>query len=123
VPLDLKIENSVISITLQGRVNSEDFKRIADVGEKVEAECNVSLDRILDFSFSEGLDLPSAALELYADRQRQASLKNHIKSAIVAPDALSYGLSRMFQTLNDNPKITVQIFTDRNHALAWLSSK
>jgi hypothetical protein len=120
---ELKIENNVIDITFQGRITFQDFEDIANESEKVEAQYSVSPDRILDFSLSDGLDLPSSALEVYADRRRKAPLKNHIKSAVVAPSPLFYGLSRMFQALNDNPQITVQIFTDKNRALEWLSSK
>lgn len=123
MPFELKLENNVILITLQGRVNSEDFERMATMSEKLEAECDVSPDRLIDYSLSEGIDLPTVALETYADRRGKAPLKNPIKSAVVAPDALSYGLSRMIQTFIDHPQMTVQIFTDRNRALQWLSSK
>jgi hypothetical protein len=30
------------------------------------------------------------------------------------------GMARMFQTLNDNPQITIQIFEDEAAAVIWL---
>jgi len=122
MPLELKIENNIIHVMLQGRVNSADLERLGDVVEKAEAEHEVPPNRIIDFSSAEGIDLPSSALEALAERRRNASPRNPVKSAIVAPSALPYGLSRMYQTLAENPKINLQIFTDRNLALQWLSS-
>ena len=121
MPFELKIENNIIHVMLQGRVNSADLERLGDVVEKADAEHEAPPDRIIDFSSAEGIDLPSSALEALAERRRRASPKSHVKAAIVAPSALPYGLSRMYQTLAENPKINLQIFTDRDLALQWLS--
>jgi hypothetical protein len=121
MPFDIKVENNIIYVAFRGRVNSEDLERLADASEKIEAENTVSPDRLIDYSLSEGIDLSTSALENYSDRRCRTPLKNHIKSAVVAPDALSYGLSRMIQTFIDNPQMTVQVFTDRDLALKWIS--
>jgi hypothetical protein len=33
---------------------------------------------------------------------------------------VQYGIARMFQSLNNNPWITIQIFEDRPSAMKWL---
>ena len=55
-----------------------------------------------------------------AETRRRATLRNPIKSAIIASGIVHFGFARMFQTLNDNPQIVVAIFGDDESALQWL---
>lgn len=66
------------------------------------------------------LDLNYAKIAAVASIRRAAPLKNAVKSAIVAPQPIQYGFARMFQTLNDNPRINLQVFSDRASAMEWL---
>jgi hypothetical protein len=45
---------------------------------------------------------------------------NSIRTAVVFHSAVQQGYARMFQTVNDNPLVTVQLFTDTGAARAWL---
>lgn len=82
----------------------------------------VSPDRVADLSTVEGVSLNFSAITNYAAARRTAPLKNKVKAAIVAPHPLQYGFARMFQTLNDNPDINMEIFTDTDSGLAWISA-
>ncbi len=119
---DLKVENGVVRVTFEGYLDSKDLERLDEIVSGMEAEYDVSPDRISDLSSIEGVHLDCAAMEFFADRRRHAPLKNRVKSAIVVPRPLQYGIARMFQTLNDNPNINSQIFTDRERALNWLAT-
>jgi hypothetical protein len=44
------------------------------------------------------------------------------RAAIVAPDALIYGLARMSTSHMDAPDLNVQVFNTREAAEAWLRS-
>jgi hypothetical protein len=55
-----------------------------------------------------------------AETRRRATLRNPVKSAIIASDIVRFGFARMFQTLNDNPQIVVAIFGDDESASQWL---
>jgi len=55
-----------------------------------------------------------------ADRRRAATFPNPFKSAIVGRVPAQAGMARMFQTLNDNPQITIEVFDDEAAALEWL---
>jgi hypothetical protein len=46
-----------------------------------------------------------------------------IRSAFVAPRPIQFGFARMFQTLNDNPKIELHIVNTMDEALLWIASE
>jgi hypothetical protein len=119
---DLKIQKSIVRITFKGFVDSRDLESLDELISKIEAEREVTPDRLSDLSFIKGVKLTCTALEEFTDKRRQAILKNRVKSAIVVPRLLQYGIARMYQTLNDNPKIHSRIFTDKSRALKWLTS-
>jgi hypothetical protein len=41
----------------------------------------------------------------------------------VALTQVQYGFARMFQTLNDNPRIEIEIFGDCESAQRWLNAQ
>ena len=65
-------------------------------------------------------DLSFAELHAFAAKRRKAPLKNAVKSAIVAGDAVQYGFARMYQTLNEHPYLRIEIFQSEEPARAWL---
>ena len=66
----------------------------------------------VEVGFSEMLD--------FVERRRAVGPRQPIRSALVVAEAVQFGIARMFQTLNDHPMVTVQIFRDESAALAWL---
>ncbi len=77
---------------------------------------------MVDLSAIEGLNLNFSAIMNYAAARRNAPLQNTVKAAIVAPQTLQYGFARMFQTLNVNPDISMEIFIDQASGLAWIAA-
>ncbi len=120
--LDSKIAEGIVYLTFRGYVTAEDIRDMVDLLAKIETEARVSPDRIADLSAIEGMSLNFSAIVDYSVMRRKAPLKNKVKAAIVAPHPLQYGFARMFQTLNDNPDINMEIFTDKNSGLAWISA-
>ena len=120
---DLKIKDGIIQATFRERLTSTDLRRLADAVGKIEEEYKVSPDRIADLSATEGVDIDYAAMEAFAERRRNAPLRNNVKSAIVTAKSIQFGFARMYQTLNENPKINLKIFTDSKSAYEWLAAK
>ncbi|HKW30954.1 MAG TPA: hypothetical protein VJT54_16640 [Verrucomicrobiae bacterium] len=120
--LDSKIAEGIVCLTFRGYVTAEDIRDMVDLLAKIETEARVSPDRIADLSAIEGMSLNFSAIIDYSVVRRKAPLKNKVKAAIVAPHPLQYGFARMFQTLNENPDINMEIFTDKNSGLAWISA-
>ena len=122
VAFDSQIAEGIVYLTFRGYVTAEDIRDMVDLLAKIETEAKVSPDRIADLSAIEGMSLNFSAIIDYSVMRRKAPLKNKVKAAIVAPHPLQYGFARMFQTLNDNPDINMEIFTDKDSGLAWIST-
>lgn len=67
-------------------------------------------------------DIPIGYDEINHFRRRRESIaqRNPIRSAVYAPSDLQFGLSRMYQMLSSSPDTEVEIFRDREEAMAWL---
>jgi hypothetical protein len=122
VAFDAKITSGMVFLTFRGQVTAEDIRDMTDLLKRIEIEARVSPDRMADLSLIEGISLNFSVITNYATARRTASLRNKVKAAIVAPHPLQYGFARMFQTLNDNPDIIMEIFTDKDSGLAWISA-
>lgn len=123
MPVDLKIVNGIICLTCTGNLSSDDLWRACDLYAKIEAEAETTPDRMADISLVDKVELDFGAVEAVAAVRRVAPLKNQVKSGIVATRPVLYGFARMFQTLNDNPKIVVELFRDTESCWVWLTGK
>ncbi len=54
-------------------------------------------------------------------RRRRTPIPAMVKSAIVADTPFSRGMARMFQGLNRNPSIVMEVFPSAAEAVAWLA--
>jgi hypothetical protein len=122
MPFDYRVVDGVIFADFTGRLVSQDLRIAAKEVAVLEEELAISPNRLTDISLVEGIDLNFQEMEAFADIRRRVALKNDIRSAIVVADSLQVGFARMFQTLNDHPKITIRIFNNREEAIAWVSS-
>jgi hypothetical protein len=55
-----------------------------------------------------------------AMKRTQRQIPSPIRSAIVAAKPVHYGFARMFQMLNDNPRVLIRIFGTLPEAQQWL---
>lgn len=55
-----------------------------------------------------------------AKRRESITPPNAIRTAILADSPTLIGFARMFQSLNHNPNITIQVFSDLAAAETWL---
>jgi len=122
MPFDLKITDGIIYVHCHGYLTIEDLQKMVNVAGQIEATSPVTPDRLIDLTHVSEIDITFAGMSDIAAVRRRAHLKNPVNSAIVAPKAALYGFARMFQTLNDNPSITVQLFRDLDSGLAWLKA-
>jgi len=88
--------------------------------DALESKLPVAPHRLADLSAGAVGDLDVVEMNTYAATRRAAKLKNPVKSAIIAADAVQFDFARMFQTLNTNPDIRIEIFQNEETALAWL---
>ena len=103
MPFDMTMAEGYLRIRLHGRLTNEVLSALGDAILALEADLPVTPPRLA-----------------VAEQRRASTVANPIQSAIVVANPVQYGVARMFQTLNDHPQITVEIFHDRASAIAWL---
>jgi len=119
VSFAIDVESNLIRVTLSGVLTEGDLRGIGDAADELEATTPVR-PRITDMTGVTELEVRYADVQVFATRRREIKFPNAFKSAIVVSGASQLGIARMFQTLNDNPQITIEIFTEREKALEWV---
>lgn len=78
------------------------------------------LHTLADFSESTNVPTLVELEEIVAFMRRYATTIGQIRIAVVAARAVSFGVARQFGALAPGAFVTVQVFKDRESALAWL---
>jgi len=99
-------------------------------GDFTEQEIRADRDRLahdpdFDPGFAQVIDLREVGqltppIDLLFSLARGSIFRPGVKKAIIAPEALVFGLSRMYKVLAEGLRQDVQIFHDAPEALQWL---
>ena len=121
--MSLKIDPQpdLIYVTLSGVLTESDLRSVGDAAAELETTTPVR-PRITDMTGVTELRVRYPEVQELATRRRRIHFPNAFKSAIVVSGSSQMGIARMFQTLNDNPQITIEIFTEYQKALDWVRS-
>ena len=122
MPQSVTYEGSVMRYRLWGIVTKQDLADLSVTGRTLERSFPIIPSRIVDFSELTNIEDGYYAMLGLVDRRKKEVFPNRFRTAMYAKNPLQFGLSRMFQTLNDNPQIEVRIFETEAAALAWLAS-
>jgi hypothetical protein len=123
MPYSITMEPTFLRIVLRGAVTNQDLQALADALVTIEMSSAVTPHRLTDLSAVTEPQLTYPAVRAWAERRKAQMLANPVKSALVAPRPILLGFARMFQTLNEHPQITIEIFATVESAEAWLRSK
>lgn len=121
MPFEMQVAGSILRITCSGIVSKAEFVDVLEELRRFESKFECVPDRLTDLSGIAGWEPDFAATMEVTNRRRAEVFPNKFKSAIVAPTPMTYGVARMFQTLNDNPQIEIRIFKARADAEEWLA--
>ena len=123
MPIVIRRNGDLLEVTFSGKVATADLLKGAREMAEVEAREPVTPARLNDLSGITEIDVNFASMQQFADLREKSRLKNPTRSAIVAPSTLQFGFARMYQTIQANPHLAVEIFRTRADALAWLQQK
>jgi len=87
------------------------------------SEPQTHLNRLIDLTDMVATGMLFRLTLNLARGRRVEQFPNSFKSAILAPTADTARFARMFQQLNTNPQIDVQVFATLERAEAWLRAK
>jgi hypothetical protein len=74
------------------------------------------------WNFAAGLDMSSLQIQTVAEYISE-KLPQKAKAAVVAPDGLSFGLSRMLEARRTRLHTSTLIFRTMDEAMSWLNSE
>ncbi len=118
-----KNKDGILIVTFPEVVTESDFLLFPPEFDSIEKEYEELPDRIIDLRPIKVLEGSFDLIHQIAQHRVKKQLGNHIKSAFLITSDLQRGFDRMFQTLNHNPRISLEIFTDESKALEWTKSK
>jgi hypothetical protein len=116
------VEAQYLRIVLSGVLTPIDLEGLVEAVLALEAALTPVPHRVTDMSGLTRLDVGFPEIFQLAERARTRPLPNAVRSAIVAATPVQVGYARMFQTMNEHPRITVEIFGDLPTALTWLNA-
>ena len=120
MPFSTRIDDGVLYTALFGLVTSGDLRDLVEVVADIERSMPVAPNRVTDLRAISGRDLGFSAIVDMVEWRRRDPPRNPIRSAIVATSLVMVGFARMFQTLNDTPKVSVEIFETPEAAERWV---
>ena len=104
-----------------GVLDLKELEAITAEVERLEESGTVG-DRLTDLSELERIDVGFEEVFAVALKRALRPIRTPIRSALVASKPVQFGFARMFQMLNDNPRIQIRIFDNRPEAEQWLRS-
>jgi hypothetical protein len=116
----IAVEPDLIRMTVSGVLTEDDLRAAAAAAADIERGLSPIPNRIWDMTAATELRIRYPDVQALAEDRRSRTFPNAFKSAIIIRGPAQLGMARMFQTLNDNPQIAIEIFTDTGAALTWL---
>jgi hypothetical protein len=121
MPFEISDEGNFHSARLYGVLDSADLDAVMNEVERLE-DAGLLIDRITDLTALDRIDVGFEEVYAIAQRRAERRVTAPIKSALVANRPVQFGFARMFQMLNDNPRIQIRIFGSLEEARQWLHS-
>jgi hypothetical protein len=120
MPFEIHDEGNFFSARLFGILDLRQLDALVGEIEQLESKAPTPKDRITDLTALERIDVGFEEVFAVANRRVQRQVSAPIRSALIAQQPVHFGFARMFQMLNDNPRIQIRIFPTVPEAMQWL---
>ena len=121
MPFEITDEGKYHSARLFGVLDRADLDAVTREVERLEDEGTLK-DRLTDLTALERIDVGFEEVFALAQRRAERKVTAPIRSALVANRPVQFGFARMFQMLNDNPRVQIRIFGSLEEGQQWLRS-
>jgi hypothetical protein len=122
MPYEMSMDGAVLRIRLYDTLSAADLRRLASDVLDLEARVDPTPPRVTDFTGLTRFEVGFSEMLTFVERRRDSPPRQPIRSALLVDSDVQFGMARMFQTLNDHPLVTVEIFRDAATALAWVEA-
>jgi hypothetical protein len=120
MPYSHREVNGVFRIVLSGAVSVEEIDRMASEMEAAMAGRSEWPDNLFDLRNVDLSGLGFVDMMSLAKRIAATAPPHPYRTAIAGESQVVIGFARMFQSLNLNPSITIEVFESIEAAEAWL---
>ena len=117
--------NNIFSVKLvDGITTIRFFKKpeLADAFAAIDEAARIDEHGLRLWDLSEGIDLPSSQLKQIAEYGKN-KLSTSAKVAIVAPQDLTFGLTRVYEVYREQEQLEYMVFRTEQEAINWLRSE
>ena len=121
MPFEFVDQGGYYSARMFGVLDLKDLDALTAEVERLE-DAGILGDRLIDLTALERIDVGFEEVFAVALKRAQRPIPAPIRSALVACKPVQFGFARMFQMLNDNPRIQIRIFGNLPEAEQWLRS-
>ena len=122
MPYELSNDIGTLIIKMSGTLTRSDLEALAREVIALERNGTHTPPRIADMRELSDIAIGFPEMSQFADRTRNRPLERPVRSGIVVANTLQRGFARMFQILNEHPRVTVAIFENFDDARAWVVS-
>ena len=119
---EVSFDGPILLIRFRGTLTAEDLDRVADDVLAIEQGGTITPPRLTDLRGITDAAVGYPEMARLAERTRTRPLGARVRSALVVAQPVQVGFARMFQILNEHPKVTVRIFEDEPTARDWLTA-
>jgi hypothetical protein len=116
----ITMETDLMRVTVSEALTPEDLTGMMRDADEIEKDLDPIPDRITTVAGVIDIQVGYPEVRAFAWHRREIVFPNVFRSALVVKTPVQRGIARMFQTLNDNPQIVIEIFEDEAEALTWL---
>ena len=120
MPYAIAMDKDILVVTLWQALTPEDLTGIMRDADDIERDLDPVPHRLTTPRGPIEVKVGYQEVKAFAWHRRVIVFPNVFRSAIVVHTPVERGIARQFQTLNDNPQITIEIFDNDEAALAWL---
>lgn len=114
-------DGPLLVLRLSGTLTAADLEALANEVLSVEREGSYAPNRMTDLREVTDATIGYAEMSRLIDRTVARPLLTPVRSALLVTQPVQLGFARMFQILNEHPKVMLQIFEDETEAREWLA--
>jgi len=117
-----KYKDGILFITFPETLSDNDFRLVNEEFENIEKQYSVVPNFIVSLNNVKTFNGDYHSVQKLATQRAEITFPNKILEAILVTNDFQMGFARMYQIVNNNPQLTVEIFKDEAKAIEWIKS-
>jgi hypothetical protein len=115
-------KDGILFVTFPETLSDNDFSLMNEEIGAIEKEYSVVPNFIVNLTNVRKFNGDYLSVQKLAKHRAETIFSKNILEAILVNNDFQMGYARMYQTVNDNPRLTIKIFKDEAEAIQWIKS-